>query len=100
MHQISEESYALEDAWYVLGQCDHGDDRANKGAKGKKNFTRQRAPTLQERVARFARPSCRQWTTGHNILGEDHKALLGESAMKMCREAQQIFGDQMGSYQT
>ena len=39
MHQILEESYALEDAQYVLGQCDHGNDRASKGAKG--NFFSQ-----------------------------------------------------------
>ena len=78
-HQISEESCALEDARYVLGQSDHSDDRASKSAKGKKNFTKRSAPTLQECVARFVGPTCRQWTTGHSILGEDHKALPGES---------------------
>ena len=85
--QISEESCALEEAWYVLGQCNHGDDRASQGMKGKKNFTRQRAPTLQECLAHFAGPSCRQWLTGHSILGKNHKALPGESARRVCREA-------------
>ena len=87
VHQILEESCVLEDARYVLGQCDHGDDKASKGTKGNFLFTRQRVPTLQKRAARFAVPSCRQWTTGHNILRKDYKALLGESARRMCREA-------------